>query len=402
MFQRVIFFIALRYMYRKTKNQFGRCIYWFSSVTVMLGVMILVIVLSVMNGFERNLKENVLYFTPHIFLTTANGYTHIDNVPNFDREELCNVKYIQPLVISDVILQSVKKISLGSMLGIDPNCCKLLSNCLINNKSNQLVAGKYYVVLGSNLARYLEVNINDKIRLIIPAVTQMTPIGYIPSQRLFTVSDIYVTNGDVDDYQVLIHQFDASNLMRYPSKNYITGWRLWLYDPFIIDDFFYQSLLSNNWVWKDWKDYKGSVFQAMKIEKSIMSFLLSLIVLAACFNIMSFLILLVMDKQKEIAILKTYGFSRAHIILIFIIQGISNGILGMIFGIGLGVFLSKQLNKILFFFNILPNNLQLPIEIQVHQVLIIVIMTFITILLTTLYPAWYASSILPAKVLRYG
>lgn len=400
MFQKTVLFIALRYICRKTTDQFSGYIYWISSVAIMLGVAILIIVLSVMNGFEKDLKRNLLDFIPHVLLTTIKGYAHIDDVPNLVCNKLKDIEYVQPLVISDVILQSIRKISFGSMLGIDPNYFEPLSNYLVNNHIDQLVSGKYYIILGSALARYLEVNINDQIRLIIPAITQMTPIGYIPSQRLFTVSDIYTTHRDIDDYQVLVHQLDASNLMRYPSNLYITGWRIWFRDPFIIDDF-YRLSLSNDWIWKDWREYKGSVFQAIKMEKHIMSLLLTLIIVASCFNIMSCLVLLIMEKQIEIAILKTYGFTRIYIMLIFLIQGISNSIFGIIFGIGLGVLLSTKLNQILSFFNILPNTLLFPIEIQSNQILIITIMTFIMVILTTLYPAWYAASVLPAKILRY-
>lgn len=401
MLHKTVLFIALRYMCSKTADQFDKCIYWISSVAIMLGVMILIIVLSVMNGFEQNLKENILYFTPHALLTTVHGYTHIDNIPNLKCDELRGIESIQPVIMSDVILQSTKKISLGSMLGINPNYFEPLSNYLINSDITQLSAGEYNVILGSALARSLEVNINDKIRLIIPTIVQMTPVGSIPSQRLFTVSDIYITNGDIDDYQIIVHQVDASHLMHYSFKQYITGWRLWFYDPFIINDS-YRLFFSNNWIWKDWREYKGSIFQAMKIEKNVMSLLLSLIIVAACFNVMSFLILLIMNKQIEIAILKTYGFTRKHIMWIFMFQGMSNGIFGIVSGISLGILLSQKLNKILYFFNILPDTLKFPIVVQSDQILMITIITFIVIVLITLYPAWHAASVQPAKILHRG
>lgn len=403
-FQKIILFIALRYICRKTTDQFGQYIYWVATFSITLGVAVLIILLSVMNGFEQDLKKNILYFTPHVLLTNVKGYVHVKNVPNLMFDKLPNIEYIQPLVFSDIILQSATKILFGSMLGINPNYLNPLFNYFItHNCINQLVSGKYYIILGSALAHYLEVNINDQIRLIVPTVMQTTPIGRIPSQRLCTVLDIYMTNNkeSVDNFQVLIHQSDAAKLMHYPSEDYITGWRLWLRDPFVINDT-HQLSLSNEWLWKDWRNYKGSVFQAVQMEKNIMSLLLSLIIVAACFNIMSFLVLLIIEKKTEIAILQTYGFSRIHIISIFVIQGISNGIFGIIFGIGLGILLSKKLNQILSCFNFFSNTLQFPIEIEIYQIFIIAITTFIMVLLITLYPSWHIASSSPIKNLYYG
>lgn len=400
MLQPTILFITWRYI-RSTKiEQFNKYIYWVSSISIMLTVMTLIVVLSIMNGFERNLKQDFLYFTPHMFLTTVQGYTHVDDI---SREIVCNqcfIEYMQPLVVSDVILQSSKKISFGSMLGVNPNYFEPLSNYLINNHINQLIPKKYYIIIGSTLARYLEVNIYDQIRVIIPAVIQTTPFGCFPSQRLFIISDIYETHRDIDDYQVLVHQLDACKLMHYPSEHHITGWRIWLREPFMINNF-NQLCLSNNWIYKDWRDDKGPLFQAMQIERNIISLSLGLIIIVSCFNIMSFLVLLIMEKKMEIAILQTHGLTRFKIMLIFVMQGISNGIIGIIFGVGLGVLLSKKLNDILHFFNILPNTLQIFIEIQGYQILMMTIMIFLIVILITLYPSWTATSVSPAVILRY-
>lgn len=400
MFQTTVLFVALRYIFSKTTDQFGNYIYWIVSFSIAAGTAMLIVMLSIMNGIERNLKQHFLYFTPHMLLTTHPRCVHIKNIPNLIFNKLYDIAYVQPCIISDVILQSVKKISIGSMLGVDPSCFEPLFTYLINNSINKLVSGKYYIIIGSALAHALNVHINDQIRLIIPSVMKMTPIGYVPSQRLFTILDIYTTNKDVDTYQVLVHRVDAAKLMHYPSEHYITGWRLWLRNPYLIDDL-RELLLLNGWVCTDWREYKKSIFQAIQIEKNIMSLLLSLIIVAACFNIMSFLVLLVMEKQIEIAILQTYGFTRIQIMCIFIIQGINIGIFGIILGIIFGVLLAKNLNRILCYFNILPDMLPLPVEIQNYQILIITIITFIIIMLITLYPAWYAASVSPAKILHY-
>lgn len=401
MHRSTILFIALRYISGKSIDQFGRYIYWFSSFSIMIGVMATITVLSVMNGFERELKQNLLNFIPHALLTTPKGYVHVRDKPNLVLDQLHNITRKEPLVISDVILQSSNKMSFGVMLGINPNCFEPLCDYLLKKHANQLVLGKYYIILGSALAKKLEANINDQIRLIIPSVMQITPIGYIPSQRLFTVLDIFITNSEVDSYQVLVHQSDAAALMHYPLQC-ITGWRLWLHEPFLLSKYTQQLRLHTDWIWKDWREYKGSLFQAMKMEKNIMSVLLGLIIIAAGFNIVAFLVLLILEKQIEIAILKTYGFTRRQIILLFMVQGVTNGFFGIILGTILGVLLSHKLNKILLFLKIFPDTIFLPIEIKYSQILSIIFMTFIMILLATLYPSWRAASFHPAKILRHG
>ncbi|WP_331828725.1 lipoprotein-releasing ABC transporter permease subunit LolC [Candidatus Blochmannia sp. SNP] len=403
MYRPVVLFIALRYILGKSVDKFGRNIYWISSIAIMLGVMAMITVLSVMNGCERDIKQNLLNFIPHVLLTTEKGYVHIEHNPKLVLHQLQHkIICIKPLVTSNVILQSSRKASFGVMLGIDPNHFEPLYLYLINKHINQLIPGKYYIIIGSALAKQLEVHINDQIRLIIPSVMQITPIGYIPSQRLFTVLDVYITTSEVDSYQVLIHQSDASVLMRYPAQC-VTGWRLWLHEPFLLHNYYNNCpKLYKDWVWRDWREYKGSLFQAMKIEKNIMSLLLVLIIIAAGFNVISFLVLLILDRQIEIAVLQTYGFTRRQIVLLFMIQGFSNGILGIIFGIGLGLLLSSKLNQILLFFKILPDTAQLPVEIKYCQILGIVFITFVIVLLATLYPSWRAASIPPAKILRHG
>ncbi|URJ28362.1 lipoprotein-releasing ABC transporter permease subunit LolC [Candidatus Blochmannia vicinus (nom. nud.)] len=403
-YQPIVLFIALRYVLGKSIDQFGRNVYWISSVAIMLGVMAMITVLSVMNGCEREIKQNLLNFIPHVLLTTDKGYVHIENKPKLVLRQLQHkIICVQPLVTSNVILQSSRKASFGVMLGIDPNHFEPLYLYLINKYMDRLIPGKYYVIVGSALAKKLEVRINDQIRLIVPSVMQITPIGNVPSQRLFTVLDIYSTSSEVDSYQVLIHRSDASALMHYPSQC-VTGWRLWLHEPLLLSNYYNNncSQLCKDWVWRDWRECKGSLFQAMKIEKNIMFLLLVLIIIAAGFNVISFLALLILDKQIEIAVLQTYGFTRRQIVLLFMIQGFGNGILGIIFGTGLGLLLSSKLNQILLFLKILPDAVQLPVEIKYYQILGIVFMTFIIVFLATLYPSWRAASVHPARILRHG
>lgn len=402
MYQSIVLFIALRYIYSKKINQFYKYINWFFSISIMLSVTVIIIILSVMNGFERDLKKNILYFIPHIIITANNGYTHVKNIPYFLLNTIIynDIFYLKPLVISDVILQSVQDISFGMMFGINPNHFEPLFNNIIRQDSiAQLISGKYYVIISSKLAQKLSVNIHDQIRLTIPSVRQIILGNYFPSQRLFTILDIYVSSNEIDGHQVLMHQDDAASLMRYPSQC-VTGWRIWLREPLKLIKFKPLNI-PKHWHWKDWSESKGSLFQAIKMEKNMMFLLFTLIILAITFNIVSFLILLITNKKKEIAILKTYGFSRIKIMTLFIIQGTYSSIIGNICGIVLGILLSKYLNQIVNFLNIFPKKLIIPIEIQYFQILMISWIIYLIIILIILYPAWYIASLRPAQVLCY-
>lgn len=401
MYQPIILCIALRYIYAKTINSFSQCIYWISSISIILSIIAMIVILSIMNGFERELKNNILYFIPHAIITTTTKYIHINNIPDclFSDAILNNIKYIKPLVISDVLLQSTQKISLGIMFGINPNHFEPLSKYLIYHHIHKLESGKYYIIIGSGLAKQLSVNINDQIRLTIPTLSKITPFGCFPTQRVFTILDIYVTTSEVDNYQILVHQDDAAKIMCYPPK-YVTGWRIWMHDPIKANQYSKKNF-SKEWNWKDWSEYKSTLFQAVKIEKNIIYILFTLIVIVSSFNIISFLALLISDKQKDIAILKTYGLSRFRIIMIFMIHSISNGIPSIILGSILGILISKKINQILFFLNFASKTIiQFPVEIQYYQIFNINLMVFMLMIISTFYPAWHISKIQPAKILR--
>lgn len=401
MYQPIVLFVALRYLYSKKINQFYKYINWFTSLSIILSVMTIIIILSTMNGFERELKKNLLYFIPHVIVTATKGYTHVQNIPHFLIKTIYNdILYIKPIVISDTIIQSIQGISFGIMLGINPNHFEPLSNYIINKNSiKKLISDQYYVIIGSALAKKLSVNINDQIRLTIPSVNQCALGSNFPSQRLFTILDIYVSNNEIDNYQILVNQHDAAKLMHYPDQC-ITGWRIWLHNPFQLKK--YNKLnISKNWHWKDWSRTKGSLFQAVKIEKNMMFLFFILISLLIGINVVSFLVLLITDKKKEIAILKTYGFNRLQSMMLFIILGMHNSVISIVYGTILGIFLSKNLNQILHLFNVFPKKLLIPIEIQYFQIININCIICLIIMLIILYPSWYIASVHPAQILCY-
>jgi lipoprotein-releasing system permease protein len=262
-----------------------------------------------------------------------------------------------------------------------------------------LQPGQYNVILGEQLASQLGVKRGDQLRLMVPTVSQFTPVGRLPSQRIFTVAGTYAANSEVDAYQILVNQQDASRVMRYPLGN-ITGWRLWLEKPLNVDTFSEQKL-PEGLTLKDWRERKGDLFQAVRMEKNMMGLLLSLIIAVAAFNIITSLGLLIMEKQGEVAILQTQGLTRRQIVAVFMVQGASAGIIGTLLGTLLGVLLASQLNNLMPVIGLFLDGAALPVDINVWQVVTIALVSMIVALLSTLYPSWRAAAVQPAEALRY-
>ncbi|CAB5586331.1 lipoprotein-releasing ABC transporter permease subunit LolC [Providencia hangzhouensis] len=399
MHQSVSLFIGLRYLRGRAADKFGRFVSSLSAIGITLGVAALITVTSVMNGFERSLQDSILAYMPQAILTSASGSIDPAKYPISDLQHLKGVSQIAPIVQSDVVLQSRTNVGVGVMGGIDPEESSLLLDKLVVGQRNDLKEGSYNVFLGNKLAETLGVKRGDEVRLIIPGVSQLTPMGRIPSQRLFTVAGIFQTNGEADTSELVVAQQDAARMLRYPA-GHITGWRLYLDEPLQVD-VLSQQALPDGLVWKDWRERKGEFFQAVRMEKNMMGLLLSLIIAVAAFNIITSLSLLVMEKQGEVAILKTLGLKRWRILMIFMIQGAGAGVIGSLIGTILGTILSSQLNVIMPLIGLLPKGVSLPIVLDYSGILIIALSAMLISLLATLYPSWRAAAVQPAEALRY-
>ncbi|UFK40978.1 lipoprotein-releasing ABC transporter permease subunit LolC [Pectobacterium parvum] len=399
MYQPVALFIGLRYMRGRASDRFGRFVSWLSAIGITLGVMALVTVLSVMNGFERELEGNILGVMPQAVISTPQGSLNPALIPASSLDSLEGVTRVAPLTTGDVVLQSARSVAVGVMLGIDPDEQEPLSRYLVNVKQQQLQSGQYQAILGDKLAAQLGVKTGDQIRMMVTSASQLTPMGRIPSQRIFTVAGTFAANSEVDSYQLLVNQQDASRLMRYPA-NQITGWRLWLEKPLSVDTLSTQTLPEGT-VWKDWRERKGELFQAVRMEKNMRGLLLSLIVAVAAFNIITSLGLLVMEKQGEVAILQTQGLTQRQIMAVFMVQGGSAGVIGALLGALLGTLLASQLNTLMPILGVLLDGAALPVDIDPMQVVTIAISAMVIALLSTLYPSWRAAAVQPAEALRY-
>lgn len=380
-------------------DKFGRFVSWLSALGIMLGVAALITVTSVMNGFEQSLQNSILAYIPQAIVTTPNGQIPKDETVAKTLSKREDVTNVTPLVEGDVVLQSKNNISVGVMLGVERQQDEPLASFIRVGDFSALKSGEYGVIIGNGLAKQLKTQVGDKIRLIIPSVSQLTPMGRMPSQRLFTVKGVFQSGGEADNSQVLVNQQDAARLMRYQPDN-ITGWRLFFTTPLNIEKYSAQAL-PEGLTWKDWRERKGEFFQAVKMEKNMMGLLLSLIIAVAAFNIITSLALLVMEKQGEVAILQTMGLKRSQIMSIFMLQGAGAGVLGAIAGGLLGALLSSQLNIIMPAVGLIPEGVELPATLEWGRVFIIGISAIVISLLSTLYPSWRAATLQPAEALRY-
>lgn len=379
-------------------DRFGRFVSWLSAIGITLGVMALVTVLSVMNGLEHELEKNTLGLMPQAVITSDTGSINPQQLPASSLH-LSGVSRVTSLTTGEVVMQSARSVGVGVMLGINPDEADPLTPYLVSVRQQQLESGQYNVIIGEQLAGQLGVKRGDQVRLMVPSASQFTPMGRIPSQRLFTIIGTFASNSDVDGYQILVNQQDASRLMRYPAGN-ITGWRLWLDKPLQVDSVSQQTL-PKGLVWKDWRERKGELFQAVKMEKNMMGLLLSLIVAVAAFNIVTSLGLLIMEKQGEVAILQTQGLTRRQIVAVFMVQGATAGIVGALLGALLGVLLASQLNNLMPVIGAFLDGAALPVEISLTQVATITLTAIVVALLSTLYPSWRAAAVQPAEALRY-
>ncbi|WP_426360199.1 lipoprotein-releasing ABC transporter permease subunit [Pseudocolwellia sp. HL-MZ19] len=416
MFLPASFFIGLRYSRSQRNSGFVSFITFFSIAGIVLGVASLITVVSVMNGFEGELKKRILGIVPHIVVDLkSTGGSPSSNNTTFNnwqeaREKLLSyphVKHVTPLLQSESLIQSNKALQGVLVVGILPEFEQhnIINTNMVSGDLESLNNTPYSVVIGKALAYKLNVSIGDTVRIVLPNKTIFTPMGRIPVQRTFTVSGVFNVGSEVDGSVVYVHSNYGAKLLKQKGDG-ISHLRLYL------DDAFNADLLSKqihnelpNLDIATWNDSQGALFSAVKMEKNMMWLMLSLIIAVAAFNIVSALVMVVIDKQGEIGILQTLGMNRKNILNIFIVQGVSNGLWGVIIGSVLGTLITVNLNSILSLIGVSVLGAafagqNLPIDLNVNQVIIIIASALFTSFLATLYPAYQASKTLPAEVLR--
>ncbi|WP_305817848.1 lipoprotein-releasing ABC transporter permease subunit LolC [Photobacterium leiognathi] len=400
MFHPVSFFIGLRYLRGRSGDRFSRFVSYMSTAGITIGVMALITVMSVMNGFEDQLKGRILGVLPQAVVSSADGRVPLsENAPEV-LKKLPHVVNVTAITRGEAIIQSASSITAGTMIGIEPNQYEPIAKHLMVGSLSSLTQGSFKVIIGQAMAVSLGVQPGDKIRLMVTSASQFTPLGRMPSQRNFEVAGIYDTGSDVDQQLVYTNISDAGRLLRY-KLDQMTGWRLYLDDPFTVPEL--KEKLPNDWTWSDWRDQRGELFQAVKMEKNMMGLMLGLIIGVAAFNIISALVMVVMEKQSEVAILKTQGMTHRQVLTIFMVQGASSGVIGALLGGLLGALVAHNLNSIL---SVLGVDLAsiggtLPSVIEPLQILLVILGAISLSLLATVFPSYRAAAVRPAEALRY-
>ncbi|HHH43310.1 MAG TPA: lipoprotein-releasing ABC transporter permease subunit [Gammaproteobacteria bacterium] len=414
MFRPLALYIGLRYTGAKRRNHFISFISLISIVGIGLGVAALITVLSVMNGFEQELRTRILGMASH---ASISGYQQ----PLTDWQAAADLAMEQPEVIGvapyvqgEIMLTRGKKVSGALVRGILPEREPEVSTVgehMRSGKLDDLQPGEYRIILGAELAYSLGARPGDQVTMVTPQAN-FSPAGVLPRLRRFRVSGIFdVGMYEYDRGVALVHLADAARL--FQMNDAVTGIRLRLDDLFRAPQVAHElaGRLGSGLKVEDWTRQHANFFRAVQTEKRVMFVILTLIVAVAAFNIVSTLVMVVTDKRADIAILRTLGATPGTILRIFIVQGALIGLLGTALGVFGGVALALNVETIVpaienaFHVQFMPADVyyisELPSKLNWPDVWQIGLVAFLLSLLATLYPAWRASRTQPAEALRY-
>jgi lipoprotein-releasing system permease protein len=407
-------FVGSRYLRSGHRNRFISFISLISMLGLALGVAVLIVVLSVMNGFERELRQRILSMTSHATLMGLEG--RLDDWPHIRARALENPEVVAaaPYIEDQGMLVNGEHVSGAQIRGIVPaeeESVGSLGSRMSSGRLEDLRPGSYRVVLGSALAEELGVQVGDQVVLVV-AKGNATPVGVVPRMRRFVVSGIFSAGMyEFDRGLALISMADAARLYRLGDG--VTGVRMKLEDlfraPTVVRDV--ALALGGGYFVSDWTRRHANFFRSIELTKSIMFFILLLVVAVAAFNIVSTLVMVVREKQSDIAILRTMGSTPPSILGVFIVQGAVIGLLGTLGGIGLGVLIATNVESLVHGLERLLGTQfldasvyfmsDLPATVEWADVVQIASTAFALCCLATLYPAWRAARTQPAEALRH-
>lgn len=411
MFRPLALFIGLRYTRAERSNRFISFISLISMIGMTLGVAVLITVLSVMNGFDHELKTRILGMVPQATVSSSEIMTDWPDLAK-DIEKDPEVAGVAPFIQLQGMLTSNGQVAGIMVTGIEPDYEKnvsIIGEHMVAGSIESLKGGDFSIVLGEKMVESLNLQLGDKVTLVLPEASP-SPAGVIPRFKRFTLTGVFSISPEVDTLMAFIPMDDAAKLLRLPTG--AQGIRMRLNDIFNApmaaqkaaaahpDKVLYPT---------DWTQSHGQLFGAIQMEKAMVGLLLFLIILVAAFNIVSSLVMLVTDKKADIAILKTFGASPRLITQIFMVQGVLIGVIGTVAGAILGVIFALTVSDIIGFIN-QSFGLHLfdayfvdylPSQLRVTDVVVITLASFALSFLATIYPARRAAKIQPAQTLRY-
>lgn len=406
--------LGVRYLRAKKRSNFLSLMSFASILGIALGVMATITVISVMSGFQEELKNRILGMVAHATMSGVDGpmnnWEHALTVAKQHPE----VQGAAPYVERESLLQG-RRVYGALLKGIDPDqeaAVSKLPEYMKEGELQTLESKEFNILLGTELAMMLGVNVGDAVTVYVPEF-KTTPVGVLPQTKRFTVSGIFEAGmQDYDAKLAIIHIGDAQRLMR--MRQGVSGVRLKLDDMYAgwkvareissqLDDGFVQV--------RDWSRDHANFFRAIKMEKTAMFIVLSLIIAVAAFNVVSSLGMLVNDKQADIAILRTLGMTPKEIMNVFMIQGTLIGVVGAVIGVVGGILLTLNLGNIIgliekiFGVSLMPTDVYyitgFPTDLRASEVALIAFVALFLSVIATLYPAWRASRTDPAAALRY-
>ncbi len=405
----VEFFIAGKYLKAKRKEGFISLITLLSVAGVTLGVMALVVVIAVMSGAETEFRKRILGLEPHILIMNYSGtYDNYDSMVSSIRENP-HIKGVSPILFAQAMVRTQRSFSGVMVRGITPETGSALikdftpdqlEKALVSQKGTNTLPG---IILGKELANSLGVIKNENV-ILMSSTSFTSPIGQIPSMKRFIVQGTF--DSGMSEYDSMLAYVNLGQAQQLASaKGKISAIGIWVDEVFKVKQIrekYFNSIEYPFYI-RDWMDINQSLFSALKLEKTAMFIILTLIILVAAFNIASALIMMVMEKTKDIAVLKAMGATHTIIRRIFIIQGMIIGILGTFLGTISGVIVCYLLKK--YDFIRLPEAYPfstLPVQLESMDVVMISISPVIICFLSTLYPSYKASRMDPVEAIRYG
>ena len=407
-------FIGLRYTRAKRRDHFISFISLISMLGIALGVWALITVLSVMNGFHNDLRDRILSVAAHATVSGYTGWLEDWDIADAEIRANKNVVATAPYILGQGMVTKGGSVSGAIIRGIDParevNVSQILSKITKGNAS-ALRAGDFSIIIGQGLADQLGAKLGDKITLVAPK-GRVTPAGMLPRMKRFTLVAIFKLGMyEYDSGLTLIHIDDAKILLG--TQDRISGIRLALNDTFAAPEIRQELIVQTGGDLRirDWTQEHANFFGALKVEKRVMFIILTLIIMVAAFNIVSTLVMLVTDKQADIAILRTLGMAPGGIMKVFMVQGSIIGFIGTLLGAVVGVITALNITTIVQFIEqtfgvtFFPADVYIisgfPSEMRLSDVVGVIAISLVLSFIATLYPAWRASKLEPAEALRY-